>query len=78
MSQPAFHLIQSDTLGEKILLVNGDFGLRSAADLYPECVAYTHTEVAKLMGLPEETLKTIHWVKKHFHGRVSLVTDPEQ
>ncbi|GEM_PF-2794992 len=78
MAQHGFHLIQSEALGEKVLLVDDDLGYRSASDLYPECVPYTHSEVGKLQGIPVETLKAVHDLKKFFRGSVSRVIEPLQ
>ena len=76
MNQQQIHIIQSEALGERILLVHGDINLRNAAELYPECVPYTDAEVDRLSGLSEETLKLVHGVKKHFRGSVSRVSAP--
>ncbi|MHC4780883.1 MAG: hypothetical protein ACYTFG_20115 [Planctomycetota bacterium] len=78
MFHTPFHVIQSDALGEKVVLVNGNGNLKDATDLYPECVAYTHAEVDKLYGIPRETLQAVHEIKKYLKGCVSLVSEPEQ
>ena len=77
MYQQQFHLIESDVLHEKVLLVGQEVNLGNVSDLYPECVIYTHDEVGKLYGVSEETLRAVHDIKKYFKGCVSDVSDPE-
>lgn len=76
--QQQFHVIESDVLGEKIVLVGEDVSYRNACDLYPECVVYTHDEIGKLYGIPVETLKMVHDIKRILKGCVSLVSTPMQ
>jgi len=78
MYQSQFHVIDSDVLHEKILLVGSEVNLRNVCDLYPECVIYTHEEVGKLYGLPAETLRIVHDIKKTLSGSVSVVSEPVQ
>ncbi|MHC5039206.1 MAG: hypothetical protein ACYTHM_18010 [Planctomycetota bacterium] len=78
MFQPQFHLIESEVLGEKILLVDRDANRKNAVDLYPECVIYTHAEIGKLYGIPDESLKAVHEIKKCLRGSVSRVSEPVQ
>ena len=49
---------------------------KNACDLYPECVIYTHAEVGYLEGIPAETLRAIHDIKKCLNGSVSRVVAP--
>ena len=78
MFEPQFHVIDSDVLHEKILLVGSEVNVRNLCDLYPECVVYTHDEVGKLFGLPAETLRAVHDIKKTLSGCVSGVSEPVQ
>lgn len=70
------HLIDSNLLGERIVLVDRDLTASDACCLYPDCVVYTHAEVGKLLELPEETVRDLHGIKKCFHGRISFVSKP--
>ncbi|MHC4598460.1 MAG: hypothetical protein ACYS47_05600 [Planctomycetota bacterium] len=76
MLQEQLHLIDSDVLGEKILLIGEEINLGNVTELYPECVIYTHAEIGKLEGIPAETLRAVHDIKKCLNGCVATVTTP--
>jgi hypothetical protein len=76
MLQEQLHLIDSDVLGEKILLIGEEINMRNANELYPECVVYTHAEVGKLEGISADTLRAVHDIKKCLNGCVAMVTAP--
>ncbi|MHC5040558.1 MAG: hypothetical protein ACYTHM_24875 [Planctomycetota bacterium] len=76
LQQQQLHLIESDVLGEKILLVGEEINMSNAVELYPECVVYTHAEVGKLEGISAETLRAVHDIKKCLKGCVATVTAP--
>ena len=76
--QKKIRLMDSELLGERIVLVDADSDVGDASHLYPDQVIYSHSEVSKILGVTAETLKEIHGIKKAFHGRISLVAVPAE
>jgi hypothetical protein len=76
--QKKIRLIDSEALGERIVLVDADSDVGDASYLYPEQVVYTHAEVSKILGVTIETLRGIHGIKKTLHGRISYVALPAE
>jgi hypothetical protein len=76
--QKKIRLLDSELLGERIVLVDADSDVGDATHLYPDRVIYSHSEVSKILGVTSETLKEIHGIKKAFHGKISLVAAPSE
>jgi hypothetical protein len=78
LPQKKIRLIDSEALGERIVLVDGEGDVGDASFLYPDQVVYTHAEVSKILGVTDETLRGIHGIKKALHGRISFVALPAE
>jgi hypothetical protein len=61
-------LINSELLGEKIVLVDREPHVERARMLYPDSVVYTCDEVSRMDGAASAMVKDIHDVKKAFNG----------
>ena len=61
-------IIESNLLGEKIVLVSQEPHVERARMLYPEKVVYTCEEITRLEGVSQDTVREIHDVKKTFNG----------
>ena len=66
-------IIDSDLLGEKIVLVAREPHVERARMLYPESVVYTCDEISRLNGACSETVREVHDVKKAFNGSLMQI-----
>lgn len=69
-------LIDSNLVGERIVLVAREPHVERARMLYPGSVVYTCDEITRMDGAGPETVREIHGVKKAFSGSLLGLMEP--
>jgi hypothetical protein len=67
--ETGYDVVKSEILAETIIV--GDFITKGDIPRkYASCVIYTNREASTLTGLDDETVRTLHRLKKVFHGHI--------